>query len=73
MSGQESSFAEIKNDLFDWLHRSVHPNERKLASLALLETAIARYIDDLGEADARSFILATFERLAALRPKNPRK
>ena len=54
--GVDARVAEIKRGLAHWLGDTTSPADHTPVSIALLETAIDRYLDIHDEADARDFI-----------------
>ena len=63
----EARAAEIKDELIEWLGRTVDPADTVAASLALLETAFDGYLDLHDEPDALDLITRTFRRVAQRR------
>ena len=63
----KAQVAEYKRGLENWSELNTHRGESCSVSLALLETAIERQIDAMGEADAREFIDTMFRRVVLQR------
>ena len=61
--GVEARVGEIKRGLAHWIADTTTSADHTPVSIALLETAIDRYLDIHDEADAREFIDKAFRRV----------
>ena len=64
LHGLKARVAEIKGELAGWIECETASSDHGAVGIALLELAIDRQIDLLGEADALGLIHTAFQRIA---------